>query len=245
MLVDEWVNATAAIADHSPDSVNPSMVYEEEGLPSPPLDEGALLVTQTTSIQLSEFFDGIDDDGNFKTSGDFEKIRDTERPVPQNRGPAMRQEPPRQLVVPVEKLQASKQEIVVHQAKPNVIFSSQSKPQSIINKPSKPSSANSGPGRPLKPSFEQKPNTQFSTVQKKISNGPQDKSKISDEDSVNAKLEQAKRNLHERYQQAENAKRQRTIQVMEIHDLPKQSHNQRPLNFKPKNQFKNWTNARR
>ncbi|KAG1363857.1 putative mediator of RNA polymerase II transcription subunit 26b [Cocos nucifera] len=58
VLVDEWVSATAAIADNSPAS--PSVV-DEEGLPSPPLDERALLATQTTCIQLSEFFDGMDD----------------------------------------------------------------------------------------------------------------------------------------------------------------------------------------
>ncbi|KAL0928885.1 hypothetical protein M5K25_000815 [Dendrobium thyrsiflorum] len=240
-LVDEWVNATAAIADHSPDSVNPSMAYEEEGLPSPPLDEGALLATQTTSIQLSEFFDGMDDDGNFRTPGDFDNIRDTERTVPRNRGPPRRQEPPRQRQpeVPMEKTQVSKQEIVVRQAKPQAIPSAQSKPQGIVNKPSKPSAADSGPGRPLKPSPVQKPNTQFSNVQRKLSNGPMEKSKNSEEASVDAKLEQAKRKLHERYQQVENAKRQRTIQVMDINDLPKQS------NMKPKNQLRNWANARR
>lgn len=40
----------------SPDSVNPSpdSVVDEEGLPSPPLDEGAFLAPQTTSIELSQ-----------------------------------------------------------------------------------------------------------------------------------------------------------------------------------------------
>ena len=36
----------------TPDSVNPSVVDEEEGLPSPPLDEGALFATQPTSMEL-------------------------------------------------------------------------------------------------------------------------------------------------------------------------------------------------
>lgn len=245
VLVDEWVNVTTAIADNSPDSVNPSMVYEEEGLPSPPLDEGALLATQTTSIQLSKFFDGMDDDGNFGTSGDFDKIRDTERPAPQNRGPVRRQEPPRQPAVPVEKAHVNRQVIVVRQEKPHPIPNAQSKPQGIVNKLSRPSTADSGPGRPLKLSPEQNPNTQFSSAQRKLSICPQDKSNNSDEESVHAKLELAKRKLHERYQQVENAKRQRTIQVMEIHDLPKQSLNHRPSNMKPKNQLRNWANARR
>lgn len=77
--MDEWVSASAAIAgmtlrccayaqnfwlnklfthllfcaENSPDSVNHS-VLDEEGLPSPPLDEAALLVTQPTTLELSQ-----------------------------------------------------------------------------------------------------------------------------------------------------------------------------------------------
>ncbi|GJN14417.1 hypothetical protein PR202_gb01240 [Eleusine coracana subsp. coracana] len=40
----------------------------------------------------------------------------------------------------------------------------------------------------------------------------------------NRRLEAAKRRLQERYQEAENAKRQRTIQVMELGDIPKPKH---------------------
>lgn len=43
----------ASVTDNSPDNENPP-IEDEEGLPSPPLDEGALFATQTTSIQLSE-----------------------------------------------------------------------------------------------------------------------------------------------------------------------------------------------
>jgi hypothetical protein len=42
-------------AEGTPDSANPSVVDEdEEGLPSPPLDEGAFFATQPTSMELSE-----------------------------------------------------------------------------------------------------------------------------------------------------------------------------------------------
>lgn len=46
----------AQLIDNSPDSMNPSTLDEEEGLPFPPLDEGALLATQTTTIQLSKVY---------------------------------------------------------------------------------------------------------------------------------------------------------------------------------------------
>lgn len=37
----------------TPESVNPSVVDDEEGLPSPPLDEGAFFATNTT-MELSQ-----------------------------------------------------------------------------------------------------------------------------------------------------------------------------------------------
>lgn len=36
-----------------PDSVSPAIANDENGLPSPPLDEWAFLSTQTTSIEIS------------------------------------------------------------------------------------------------------------------------------------------------------------------------------------------------
>ncbi|KAK4404731.1 putative mediator of RNA polymerase II transcription subunitb [Sesamum angolense] len=64
VMVDSWVNATAAIAgaEIATESVKTSVVEEEEGLPSP-LDEGAFFATPT-SMELSQFFDGMDDDGS-------------------------------------------------------------------------------------------------------------------------------------------------------------------------------------
>ncbi|URD72690.1 hypothetical protein MUK42_25054 [Musa troglodytarum] len=96
VLVDEWVSATAAIADNSPDSVNPSVVDDEDGLPSPPLDEGALFATQTTSIQLSKFFDGMDDDGNFQNNGEFDKRREHGRRPTENHESLRKQQPMQQ-----------------------------------------------------------------------------------------------------------------------------------------------------
>lgn len=42
-------------SEGTPDSLNPSYVDdEEEGLPSPPLDEGVFFATQPTSMELSQ-----------------------------------------------------------------------------------------------------------------------------------------------------------------------------------------------
>ncbi|KAL2226066.1 UNVERIFIED_CONTAM: putative mediator of RNA polymerase II transcription subunit 26b, partial [Sesamum indicum] len=53
VMVDSWVNATAAIAEIATESVKTSVVEEEEGLPSPPLDEGAFFATPA-SMELSQ-----------------------------------------------------------------------------------------------------------------------------------------------------------------------------------------------
>ncbi|KAG1327712.1 putative mediator of RNA polymerase II transcription subunit 26b [Cocos nucifera] len=251
VLVDEWVNATAAIADNSPASVNPSVVDEEEGLPSPPMDEGALLATQTTCIQLSEFFDGMDDDGNLRNNGEFDKNWENRKRHPVNHEPVRKQQPPRQPVVAEDRGQMRKQEPVVRQIKPQEASALQAKPQGILRKERKPVSADFGPGRPARLPSEQKAGDEMkakqqdlSAVQRKPPMIPQDKSKNSEEALVRAKLEAAKRKLHEGYQQAENAKKQRTIQVMELHDIPKQSHHHRQPNMKPRNNFRSWANGR-
>ncbi|KAK9664447.1 hypothetical protein RND81_14G042600 [Saponaria officinalis] len=62
-IVDQWVKSTQELAEGgTPDSINPSTVDEEEGLPSPPMDEGVFFSTQT--MDFNQFFDGMDDDGS-------------------------------------------------------------------------------------------------------------------------------------------------------------------------------------
>ncbi|KAJ8503881.1 hypothetical protein OPV22_004767 [Ensete ventricosum] len=283
VLVDEWVSATGAIADNSPDSVNPSIVDYEEGLPSPPLDEGALFTAQTTSIRLSEFFDGMDDDGNFRNNWEFDKKRQNRR-RPTGNCETARIQPPiqqldiveeenvemrkqeaqrsilpeenirrqesQQLAISEEKLHDNRQELETRQSKPHNISIEQAKSQSIMGKRSM--ITESGPGRPVKYTSEQnvcskvKPGPRqdtAATLQRKPPMIPQNEPIYSEEASVRAKLEFAKRKLHEGYQQAENAKKQRTIQVMELHDIPKQAHNSRQPILKSKNHFRNWANG--
>lgn len=67
----------------------------------------------------------------------------------------------------------------------------------------------------------------------------------SDEASMKARLEIAKRRLHEGYREAENAKRQRTTQIMELDDIPKQARTQRPPNVKMTNHIRSRFSGRR
>ncbi|XP_074276763.1 putative mediator of RNA polymerase II transcription subunit 26b [Silene latifolia] len=236
IVVDEWVESTRELAEKgTPDSVNPSTVDEEEGLPSPPMDEGVFFTTQT--MDFNQFFDGMDDDGNPRNCGEFNKNRETGRkPAVVKPGvPKRREEPPK------EETPASKDN------RPR-----QMNNQLPLPKPSKPSSTPSGNGRPLKPNGDDKLpkdlkcqlNHEKPVVQRRPTLQPE-KPRSFNEGSVQEKLEATKRKLQERYQQAENAKRQRTIQVMEIQDLPKQGHVNKNLNAKFGNLNRNWANGRK
>ncbi|GMI65676.1 hypothetical protein like AT5G05140 [Hibiscus trionum] len=244
-LVDEWVSATKAVAGVTPESMNPSVVdeeevqgeeEEEEGLPSPPLDVGAFFATQPTSMELSQFFDGMDDDGNPGSSGDFIKNRNNGRkPSEENRNSLK------------QKLQTSNEANLVTKDDKR----QQMKRQEPVAKPnSRPSSTNVVSGRPPKHNTEQKAYNESKLVQKpdkmdvpeKPLRGQQDKLKTSDEER---KLEATKRKLQERYQQVENAKRKRTVQMMELHDLPKQGSGHKNPYLKHGNHNRQWANGRR
>lgn len=243
-LVNAWVKATtttpvAASEEGTPDSRNPSVVENEEeeegGLPSPPLDEGAFFVAPTGTIELSQFFDGMDDDGNIRKSAPFNKNRDN------GRKPALGSQTKDKRNFP-----ASNETAVT--AKDNK--SQHMKKNEAAVRHNKPMAADTGRARPLNSNIQRKANVEpkmplkieNSTVPKRPLNAQQDKSKCSDD---SAKLEATKRRLQESYQQAENAKRQRTIQVMEINDLPKQGSVQRNTHFKPGNHNRQWGNGRR
>ncbi|XP_015158374.1 probable mediator of RNA polymerase II transcription subunit 26b [Solanum tuberosum] len=117
------------------------------------------------------------------------------------------------------------------------------KQTSVLVKPNKPPGGNSGRGRPTKPTLEQKLNNdhemklQEKSDQRKIQTRPvptqQNKLKCPDEDAEHLKLEATKRKLHECYQEVENAKRQRTVQVMKLKDIPKQGRGIRKPHNRP------------
>ncbi|THG14822.1 hypothetical protein TEA_018677 [Camellia sinensis var. sinensis] len=249
-MVDEWVKATSTVAveEGTPESVNPSVIDEEEGLPSPPMDDVVIDEEEglpsppmddvgflSAPIELSQFFDGIDDDGNFRNSGEFNKKYENGRKQSlENHN------------IPKRKQQVPHESYVT----PKDRKGEQMKKQTAVVKPHKPSNTESGSGRPTKVTVERKVNneTKFQqksdkvSIQKKPLSAQQDKLKCLDEA---ARLEVTKRKLHERYQQAENAKRQRTIQVMELHDLPKQGLGNRHPHMRPGNHNRNWANGRR
>jgi len=57
MFDNGFIKCFVASDEGTPDSVNPSVVDDEEdGLPSPPMDEGAFFVAPTGSIELSQVF---------------------------------------------------------------------------------------------------------------------------------------------------------------------------------------------
>ncbi|KAK4412816.1 putative mediator of RNA polymerase II transcription subunitb [Sesamum alatum] len=258
VMVDSWVNATAAIAggtEIATESVKTSVVEEEEGLPSPPMDEGAFFATPA-SMELSQFFDGMDDDGNPRNSGEFNKNRESGRKpnFEKTNNRNWKVESPDDSRAPPPKEKRAEQ---MRNVEPTM------KKQAPPSKPNRPSAGESGPGRPKppssesgpgrpKPAFKPKPNNEIKVQQKsdrgmipKKPMAEQEKSNGNNEASVRMKLEAAKRKLQERYQEAENAKKQRTIQVVELRDLPKQSFAQRNQHMRPGNHNRNWANGRR
>uniref|UniRef100_M1DBQ4 Transcription elongation factor TFIIS/CRSP70 N-terminal sub-type domain-containing protein n=1 Tax=Solanum tuberosum TaxID=4113 RepID=M1DBQ4_SOLTU len=182
-MLQEWMDARATLTERKSESTKAFIVDEEDGgLPAPPLEDIPFLFTQTTSIELSQIFDGMDDDGN--------------------------------VIISV----GQKDE--------------QEKKQTSLVKPTKPPRGNSGIGRPTKPTLEQKLNNdhemklQEKSNKRKIQTRPvptqQNKLKYPDEDAEHLKFEATKRKLHECYQEVKNAKRQRSVQVMKLKDIPKQ-----------------------
>lgn len=214
VMVDEWVSATTALTESTPESGKTSTVVEEdeeeEGLPSPPLDEGAFFTT--ASMELSQFFDGMDFDGNPQNSGEFEKNHENGRKpsvenryIPPFRKQQLNGRAPNAAPRHLKNEPSKKQEEVVM------------KKQASESKPYRHSSSSSSS------IVEQK--SQQRVDKSKLQNSavtPQQNT--TDEDSVQKKLEVTKRKLQERYQEAANAKKQRTIQVMELNEIPKQGH---------------------
>uniref|UniRef100_A0A0E0ANE2 TFIIS N-terminal domain-containing protein n=1 Tax=Oryza glumipatula TaxID=40148 RepID=A0A0E0ANE2_9ORYZ len=261
-IVDEWMSSRDAIVDHTPQSMHPSgLEQDERGLSSPSMDEGALFATPSTSIRLSEenqgskFFDGMDDDGNTRSNGG----RDNGRLYTRNQEPARRPLPP--VAQQYDPDQSWKQEqSAMRQSRPQELSNGQTREQFIAAMLARPSNPESGPGRP-QPRTKQ--HQDASPAQGRSQPMPSDKpASHHDENSVRAKLELAKnakleltnsaklevtkRKLQEGYQEFDNAKKQRTIQMVDPQNLPKQANrnwqpNGRPRNNSNFNNNRNWS----
>jgi len=251
--VNEWVNDGGPIVDHTPQSVDASCLDQEEGgLPSPPMDEAALFATPCTSIQLSEFFDEMDDDdGNIRS--DANEHRQCNKP---NQESIKKKSPMGQWYDPEQnwKLDPSS----VKQSQPNEPFNWQTKQQSNPGAQGKPSSAAFGPGRPQMmhsetQGSEMRPKQQeqdVSVAQRRLKPTMPKPSPRHDDNSVRAKLELAKeakleatkRKLQEGYQEFNNAKKQRTVQMVDPQDLPKQGSQNPALSGKARNSNTNIRN---
>lgn len=253
-LITEYITVTEAAKvsndNDSPDSVKPPATDEEEcGLPSPPLEEGIFFATDAfapggSSIEFSKFFDGLDDDGNLDSRSDDDgsaqnvvtETKNTRRDdnSVQNRKPQFSRE---QAGHPKD---TKSQPMAKHET---------------VIKQTKPSDSDLRSRKPLKGGFEQKANNEVRlqqkldppSMQKKPVHGEPAKPKPT-ENQLDQKLENAKRKLHQGYQQAENAKKQRTIQVMDLQDIPKQSlgnNNNKHSQTRPGSHNRNWANGRR
>lgn len=248
VMVDAFLSASAAFAE----SVKTSAVEEEEeeeGLPSPPLDVGIFFATPS-SMELSQFFDGMDDDGNPKSSEDSKKKQEFGRRPTLDKIDT-RSEKPRDSRTP------PKDKKVDPKRNPEAVLIKQNPP-----KPYRPYTDESEPGRPKplnsntapvrsKPFLKPKVNNEM-MVQQKSENRiiqkkpmpPQNEQNCKNEASIGMKLEAAKRKLQERYQEAENAKKQRTIQVVDFQDLPKNSYGNRNQ-MRPGHHNRQFTNGRK
>uniref|UniRef100_A0A0D9X238 TFIIS N-terminal domain-containing protein n=1 Tax=Leersia perrieri TaxID=77586 RepID=A0A0D9X238_9ORYZ len=254
-IVDEWMSSRDTIVDHTPQSMHPSSLEQDErGLSSPSLYDGSLLATPSTSIRLSEenqgskFFDGMDDDGNMRNNGD----RDNGRLYTRNQEPARRPLPP--MAQQFDPDQSWKQEqSATRQSRPQELSNGQTREQFIATMLARPSNPESGPGRP-----QPRPKQDASQAQGRPQSMPSDKPvSHQDANSVRAKLELAKnakleknsklevtkRKLQEGYQEFDNAKKQRTIQMVDPQDLPKQGNRNWQPNGKPRNNS-NFNNNR-
>ncbi|XP_060177581.1 probable mediator of RNA polymerase II transcription subunit 26b [Lycium barbarum] len=210
VMVHEWVKAIAAFQESTPESMKASVVdEEEEGLPSPPLEDLAFVSTQTTSIEFSKFFDGMDDDGNLQSSGEFNKSHENGRKASVENNNPVRKERVTECVTvaPKDKKgeQPKKKTLVVKPNKPSGGDSRPGRPikpklerQLNIVKPNKPSRGDSRPGRPIKPTFERKLNgderkllqkSDKSKIQKRPVPIQQNRLKCPDEDAAHVKLE--------------------------------------------------------
>lgn len=243
--VDVWIaHRRDAVVDQTPQSMGPSSLEQEDrGAASTHMDEGDLFATPSTTIRLSEenpgskFSDATEGDGGIVNN----TSRDCGERYPSNQEPARRPPPMGQ--------QRYDDPGPCWRQEPS---SGQTKEQFVAEMLARPSSAaGSGPGRPQQARPRQQRQEDASSPaqgSRPQSSAASDKpvaQQQPDANSVraklelakNAKLEAAKRKLQEGYQEFDNAKKQRSIQMVDPQNLPKQANGTR--NFQPSGKPRN------
>ncbi|KAJ1292132.1 hypothetical protein BS78_02G369100 [Paspalum vaginatum] len=240
--VDVWIaRRREAVVDQTPQSMGPSSLEQEDrGAASIHMDEGDLLATPSTTIRLSQenpgskFSDGMDSDGSFMSNAgrDFGQRMNQEparRPQPMGQrydpDPYWRQEQP-----------------AMRQARPQEMSNGQTKEQFVAEMLARPSNTESGPGRPqARPRQQQDASPahgrpQSAPSEKSVAHHDANSVRAKLELAKNAKLEATKRKLQEGYQEFDNAKKQRTVQMVDPQNLPKQGNSR---NFQPSGKPRN------
>ncbi|KAJ7528933.1 hypothetical protein O6H91_15G026000 [Diphasiastrum complanatum] len=276
-VVNEWYKSAGDLsAGALPGSLEEN--DGEFGLPSPPLDEGALLVARTTSLEMNQLFEFIDDDlsaGSGETNSlvDDENLHTDFSQNSLNDGlqfqlPAKHKSSefagnksrPIKESVELDKMKKGADIRKGPDSGPSNAFRKKEKEASrgdqgsTVNKDIFPRDKGARDSRisanndfTTKPSngllqtvrrnenLVRKPDVLSKQQEKGLKHGVTEKQGTPEVMSVTDRLAAAKRRLQEGYQQAENAKKQRTVQVMELQDLPKRGPNRvkAPIQSKP------------
>ncbi|KAG0546050.1 hypothetical protein BDA96_02G414600 [Sorghum bicolor] len=247
--VDVWIaRRREAVVDQTPQSMGPSSLEQEDrGAASTHMDEGDLFATPSTTIRLSEenpgskFSDGMDGDGSVMNNAS----RDFGQRYPMNQEQVRRPPPMGQRYDPEPYWR--QEQSAPRQSRPQELSNGQTKEQFVAEMLARPSNVESGPGRPqARPRQHQDASPAQGRSQSAVSEKP---AAQLDANSVraklelakNAKLEATKRKLQEGYQEFDNAKKQRNIQMVDPQNLPKQGNNNR--NFQPSGKPRNNSNV--
>uniref|UniRef100_A0A804MTG0 TFIIS N-terminal domain-containing protein n=2 Tax=Zea mays TaxID=4577 RepID=A0A804MTG0_MAIZE len=226
--VDVWIaHRRDAVVDQTPQSMGPSSLEQEDrGAASTHMDEGDLFATPSTTIRLSE--ENMDGDGSIMTNDS----RDCGQ-----RYPMMNQEPARR---PPPMGQRYDPEPCWRQSRPQELSNGQTKEQFVAEMLARPSSVESGPGRPQARPRQQHQDTPAAQARPQPAASEKPAAQL-DANSVraklelakNAKLEATKRKLQEGYQESDNAKKQRNVQMVGPQNLPKQGNTNNNRSFQP------------
>ncbi|KAG5405613.1 hypothetical protein IGI04_011732 [Brassica rapa subsp. trilocularis] len=212
-MVDQLINTpkeVAAADDGMPESATLSIVDEAENFPSLPHDLD--LYAEPTVLELSQFLDSLDCDGNLPDFVEPKHERKVQsrmirRPVGTCEANVVGRDTNNQ------QMRRKEADVRPMRHSAPVLDETRRQPKQTREQ--------------MVRTNQRKPND-VAEQKRKLAGSQQDKLKVLDQE---AKFENAKRKLQESYQQHEKAKRQRKIQVLET--IPNQSKAQRPLLKRP------------